>query len=163
MKKKLLTLGLSSTLALGSIMPAFADTISSDANKTYIETAIGFKYPETTEDLKSKNLKATLSGAASLSIDLNLFLNDSSYSTNIDGYDVTSEIIEENGKVTVIKFKINGLTATDGYKLQVEGKNYTTTVVDLSTATYSQRVNISTAANMVLGDKYSIYAINLEE
>ncbi len=152
MKKKLLTLGLSSTLALGSIMPAFADTISSDANKTYIETAIGFKYPETTEDLKSKNLKATLSGAASLSIDLNLFLNDSSYSTNINGYDVTSEIIEENGKVTVIKFKINGLTATDGYKLQVEGKNYTTTVVDLSTATYSQRVNISTAANMVLGD-----------
>ncbi|WP_250278250.1 M60 family metallopeptidase [[Clostridium] colinum] len=152
MKKRLLTLGLSSTLALSSIMPAFANAISSNDDKTYIETAIGFKYPELIDDLKSKNLKATLTGnSINITVDLNQFLDNSS-STTIDGYTITPEVIKENDKVTIVKFKIENLPAYDNYNLKVDGKNYATTVVNLSTATYSKRVNISTATNMVLGD-----------
>ena len=153
MKKKLLTLGLSSTLALSSIMPAFANSISTNIDKTYIETAIGFLYPEKIESLKSKNLKAILDGnSTNIEIPLNEFLNNDTYNTNIGGYDITSEITEENGKITSIKFKIDGLKASDGYNLTLEGKNYVKTVVNLSTSSYSKRVNISTASTMVLGD-----------
>ncbi len=153
MKKKLLTLGLSSTLALSSIMPAFANSISTNIDKTYIETAIGFLYPEKIESLKSKNLKAILDGnSTSIEIPLNDFLNNDTYNTNIDGYDITSEITEENGKITYIKFKIDGLKASDGYNLTLEGKNYVKTVVNLNTSSHSKRVNISTATTMVLGD-----------
>lgn len=152
MKKKLLTLGLSSTLALSAITPAFANSISSNDDKTYIETAIGFKYPETIESLKSKNLTATLTGPETLNINLSDFLSNSSQSIDINGYNVTSETTIENNKVTVLKFKISGLTAKDGYNLKLEGKNYVTTIVNLSTANYSKRVNISTATNMILGD-----------
>ncbi len=153
MKKKLLTLGLSSTLALSSIMPAFANSISKNIDKTYIETSIGFLYPEKLESLKDKNLKAVLDGnSTNIEIPLNEFLNNDTYYKNIDGYDITSEIIEENGKVTYIKFKIDGLKASDGYNLTLEGKNYVKTVINLSTSSYSKRVNISTASTMVLGD-----------
>lgn len=154
MKKKLLMLGLSSTLAMSAIMPAFANTIpNSSKETTNIETAIGFKYPETKQDLLEKSLKATLSGNnTNLEIDLNQFLNGSISTITQNGYTITAEITEENGKVTVIKFKIEGLEATDGYNLKLSGKQYQTTVVNLSTATYSKRVNISTANTMTLGD-----------
>ncbi|WP_317366517.1 M60 family metallopeptidase [uncultured Tyzzerella sp.] len=152
MKKKLLTLGLSSTLALSSVMPAFANSIAPNVDKTYIETAIGFKYPETISSLKEKNLKATLKGPVNLSIDLNAFLQNPKHSDNIGGYNVISESIIENGKITVLKFTIQGLDAKDGYTLQIEGKNYVSTVVNLSTANYSKRVNIGTDVNMLLGD-----------
>lgn len=154
MKKKLLTLGLSSTLSISAIMPAFANIIQ-DSNKetTNIETAIGFKYPETKQDLLEKSLKATLSGNnANLEIELNQFLSGSTTSITQNGYNISAEITEENGKVTVIKFRIEGLEAADGYTLKLSGKQYQTTVVDLSTATYSKRVNISTADTMTLGD-----------
>lgn len=154
MKKKLLTLGLSSTLAISAIMPAFANTIpDSSKETTNIETAIGFKYPETKQDLLEKSLKATLSGNNTyLEIDLNQFLNGSVTTITQGGYTISAEITEENGKVTVIKFKIQGLDAADGYSLKLSGKHYQTTVVNLSTATYSKRVNISTANTMTLGD-----------
>lgn len=153
MKKKLLTLGLSSTLALSSIMPAFANSISENTDKTYIETAIGFQYPEALESLKTKNLKAMLSGnSTNLEIPLNEFLVSSAYSTTIEGYNVSSEVVQEDGKVASIKFKIEGLKASDGYTLTLEGKNYVKTVVNLNTSEYSKRVNISTSANMLLGD-----------
>ncbi len=163
MKKKLLTLGLSSTLALGSIMPAFANSISDNTDKTYIETAIGFKYPETVESLRNKNLKATLRGNASLELELNRFLDGDTSSIDIDGYTITSEITKENNKVTVIKFKIENLKASDGYNLTLEGKNYVTTSVDLSTSNYSKRVNISTETNMVLGDVNKDNKVDLED
>ncbi len=152
MKKKLLTLGLSSTLALSSIVPAFAGAIAPNTDKTYIETAIGFRYAETVENLKGKNLKATLNGGSqNLQININDFLNNDVSTKNINGYTVDSLVEKENGKVTTIKFKISGLPAAT-YNLTLEGKNYVKTVTNLDTTTYSKRVNISTATNMVLGD-----------
>lgn len=155
MKKKILTLALSSSLALGSVLPAFADTISqgSAKDKIYIETAIGFRYPETIEKLKEKDLKATLDKSdKKIEIALKDFLNNGIITQNIDNYAVTSQVIEnEQGKVEQIKFKIEGLEAGQ-YTLSLTGKNYVKTVVNLDATTHSKRVNISTAVNMALGD-----------
>ncbi len=155
MKKKLLTLGLSSTLSLSSVLPAFADTIQTDdtINKTSIETAIGLKFPETKEDLEARYIKANLSGnGVGIEIDLNSILKNPTKPFNVEGYTISSEIIQDGNKIKTIKFKVDGLDAKDGYKLEVTGKNYTKTTIDLSTATYSKRINISTASNLLFGD-----------
>ncbi|MDE6182448.1 MAG: fibronectin type III domain-containing protein, partial [Eubacteriales bacterium] len=159
MKRKVLTLALASTMALGNIIPAFANASnnSNDQNntteKTYIETAIGFMYPEESEALHKKNLKATLSGNnKNVEIPLSEMLSNNNNNISNDGLDITLEKIEEKGKIKTIKFKINGLEAADNYVLNVEGKIYLKTTINLSTTTFSKRVNISTQNNMILGD-----------
>lgn len=157
MKRKVLTLALSSTLALGATLPAFANSISTStanlSDKAYIETVVGFKYPATPEVLKDKNLTAVLTGGTTeVEVDLNNCLQAGSYTENKGNYTVTSEMVQnENGKVESIKFKVEGLEAGN-YDLSLSGKNYVKTVLNLDATSYSKRVNVSTAVNMALGD-----------
>ncbi|MDE6357804.1 MAG: fibronectin type III domain-containing protein, partial [Eubacteriales bacterium] len=155
MKRKILTLALSSAMAFSNVVPAFAGLEAKDktTDKTYIETAIGFMYPEDSSSLHKKNLKATLiGGGKELEIPLSEMLKENQNYISENGLDISFEKEEENGKIKSIKFKIDGLEAADDYKLNVEGKTYLKTSIDLSTSTFSKRVNISTQNNMVLGD-----------
>ncbi len=164
MKRKILTIALSSAMAFGNIVPSFAGATNNQMEKTYIETAIGFMYPEDNAALHKKNLKATLSGNnQNVEIPLSEMLANNQGYISENGLDITFEKVEEEGKIKSIKFKINGLESADGYTLNVEGKNYLKTSINLSTATFSKRVNISTQNNMVLGDVNKDNLINEED
>lgn len=154
MKRKALSLTLSFAILLSGAVNTFAaNQDNSTSEKTYIETSIGFMYPEDTVILQKKNIKAILTGNnKNIEIPLSEMLSNNKDYISQDGLDITFEKFEEDGKIKSIKFKINGLDAADGYELNLQGKNYVTTTINLSTSEFSKRVNISTQNTMVLGD-----------
>lgn len=155
MKRKILSLMLSSTMIFSNLTGAFANNLTkvNDSEQTYIETSIGFSYPETIDALKKKSVKAILTGnGKKIEVPLSDLLDNNRYVFNKDALTIYFERIEEEGKITSIKFKIDGLTPSPDYNLKLVGKNYAKTSIDLSTLEFSKRVNISTRNTMVLGD-----------
>lgn len=159
MKRKLLTLTLATIMSSGSIVPVSANPLESPNNDlSNIETLIGFRYPETKESLKNKNLKATLIGEDStIEIDFKNLIENQTYEN------ITSEVMEEEGKIKSIKFKIDNLKPYKNYKLTIDGDKYLKTDINLDTTEFSKRIDINTGASLMLGDANDDEVIDSED
>lgn len=150
MKRKFLTFSLATAITLSSISPTakvFGNDLGNN-EKSNIETLIGFKYPETAESLKAKNLKAVLTGNGNeIVLDLNTLIDERVTSENIIG-----EITKDGNKITSIKFKIDGLKPSKSYNLTIDGDKYIKTSINLDTTHFSKRVDINTSSVFILGD-----------